>query len=99
VYWAPVVLLVSALRQGQPALVTLQRLKALCGVWRTTVKRWQRWFRELFADSIGFRHLCGRLMPPVDRDRLPAALLERFYRNRPAHEALAACLAALAMGP
>lgn len=99
VYWAPVVLLVSALRQGLHPLVTLQRLQALCGVWRSTVKRWQRYFRELFADSIGFRRLCGRLMPPIDRDRLPAALLERFCHNRPAHEVLAACLTALAMGP
>lgn len=99
VYWAPVVLLVSALRQWRHPLVTLQRLRALCGVWRATVKRWQRYFRELFADSIGFRRLCGRLMPAIDRGRLPAALLERFCRNRPAQTALIDCLKALAMGP
>ena len=99
VYWAPVLLLVSALRQGRHPLVTLQRLQALCGVWRSTVKRWQRYFRELFAGSIGYRRLCGRLIPPIDRSRLPAALLERFCRNRPAQTALIDCPKALVMGP
>jgi hypothetical protein len=59
VYWAPVVLLVSALRQGQNPDITLTRLKGLCGVWRTTVKRWQRYFKELFARSVNYRRLSG----------------------------------------
>ena len=34
VYWAPVLLLVSALRQGQKPAVTMEHLKAFCHVWR-----------------------------------------------------------------
>ena len=49
VYWAPVMLIVSALRQGQNPDITLERLKGLCGVWRSTVKRWQRYFCKLFS--------------------------------------------------
>lgn len=99
-YWAPVVLLVSALRQGQKPVVTLERLKGLCGVWRSTVKRWQRYFRELFVQSIGYRRLSGHLMPPIDPDQLPAALLERFYRACVEPQtALVSCLRGLALGP
>ena len=99
VYWAPVILLVSALRQGQNPVITLERLKALCGVWRSTIKRWEHYFRELFTQSIRYRRLSGRLLPPIDSD-LPSALLSRFD---PAHcgpeAALANCLRALALGP
>jgi hypothetical protein len=100
VYWAPVMLLVSALRQGQHPIVTLQRLNALCGVWRSTVKRWQRYFQELFPQDIGYRRICGRLIPPIGPDQLPGELLARFYRScwQP-ESALANCLRALAMGP
>jgi hypothetical protein len=99
VYWAPVLLLVSALRQGQKPAVTLQRLKALCGVWRSTVKRWQRYFRDLFAKSIEYRRLAGQLMPPIASD-LPGALLARFGQSFSDPEtALVRCLRALALGP
>jgi hypothetical protein len=99
VYWAPVVLLVAALRQRQPAAVTLQRLAALCGVWRSTVKRWQRYFRDLFPKSIGYRRLSGRLMPPIDAEFLPGALLARFYQSFCDPEsALISCLQALISG-
>lgn len=100
VYWAPVVILVTALRQGLKPEVTLQRLKALCGLWRSTVKRWERYFRELFAHSVTYRRLCGRLMPPIPAHRMPGELLARFYQacGQP-EEALASCLRVLASGP
>jgi hypothetical protein len=50
-----VVLLASALRQGQNPDITLERLKGLCGVWRTTVKGWQRYFKEIFTRSVNYR--------------------------------------------
>jgi hypothetical protein len=100
VYWAPVVLLVSALRQGQNPDITLERLKGLCGVWRSTVKRWQRYFLKLFPLTINYRRLSGHLMPPVGADRLPGGLLARFCQTfcDPVI-ALVKCLQTLALGP
>ena len=93
-------LLVTALRQGQNPAITLERLKGLCGVWRSTVKRWQRYFRDLFAQSIGYRRLSGHLMPPIAAEQLPGALLTRFYQacGEP-KVALVTCLLTLALGP
>jgi len=100
VYWAPVLLLVSALRQGLSPAVTLERLKACCGVWRSTVKRWQRYFRDIFARSVGYRRMTGHLMPPISSDQLPGALLARFYQACGRPEAtLVNCLQTLALGP
>lgn len=93
-------LLITAIRQGRNPDVTLRKLKKLCGVWRSTVKRWQKYFRELFPQSIHYRRLCGHLIPPIAPDQLPEALLARFYRvffN--AETALIACLKAIALGP
>lgn len=100
VYWAPVMLLVSALRQGQNPDITLQRLKGLCGVWRSTVKRWQRYFLNLFPQTIACRRLSGHLMPPVDPDSLPRGLLARFCQTfRDPQIAIVKCLQTLALGP
>lgn len=100
VYWAPVLLLISALRQKQNPDVTLERLKGFCGVWRSTVKRWQRYFRELFPQSVTYRRLSGRLIPPIAADQLPGALLARFCQAFPEPEAaLVGCLRTLALGP
>ena len=98
VYWAPVLLLVSALRQGQKPVITLERLKALCGVCRLTVKRWEHYFRELFVQNLRYRRLSGRLFPPVNLDQLPRALLSHFVSDG-SEGALANCLRALALGP
>jgi len=98
VYWAPVLLLVSALRQGQKPVITLERLKALCGVCRLTVKRWEDYFRELFVQDLRYRRLSGRLFPPVNPDQLPRALLSRFAPDGSDAE-LANCLRVLALGP
>jgi hypothetical protein len=100
VYFAPVVLLVSALRQGQNPDITLERLKGLCGVWRSTVKRWLRYFKELFAHSVNFRRLSGHLMPPIGADQLPRDLLARLFKTYGEPEvALFKCLKILALGP
>lgn len=100
VYWAPVMLLAAALRQGHQPAITLERLKALCGVWRSTVNRWRRYFCELFAQTANYRRLSGRLWPPIAAEQLPKELLRRFCRSRGDPQgALAACLTALAAGP
>jgi len=92
--------LVCALRQGRNPDATLEKLKALCGVWRSTIKRWQRYFRELFPLSVTWRRLSGRLLPPIAVDDLPRALLIRFYRScGRAEAAMVQCLQVFALGP
>lgn len=92
--------LVTALRQGRNPDATLEKLKAFCGVWRSTLKRWQRYFRELFPSSVAWRRLSGRLIPPIAVDDLPRALLARFYRAcGHAEAALVQCLQLFALGP
>ena len=94
------VLLVSALRQGQNPDITLERLKGLCGVWRSTVRRWLHYFKELFAHSVNYRRLSGRLMPPIGTDELPRQLLARFIKTfGDPVIALFQCLKILALGP
>lgn len=100
VYWAPVVLLVTALRQGKNPAVTLQRLKSLCRLWRSTVKRWQRYFQDIFPKTDTYRRLRGRLLPGVASQQLPGALITHFSRsiNNP-ETVLVNCLKTLALGP
>lgn len=93
VYWAAVVLVVTALRQGRVEGVTAQRVQALCGVTRLTLGRWRRYFRDHFPQTAPWRALVGRLWPPVRRDGLIADLLGRFVRARGDPAAgLVACL-------
>lgn len=98
-YWAPVVMLVAAMRQGRPPVVTLQRIKLLFGAWRSTINRWQRHFTDLFPQSVAYRRLSGLLIPPIEAQHLPGALLARFGIDHAPQSALIACLRAMAMGP
>ena len=96
VYWAAVVLVVTALRQGRAEGVTAQRVQARFGVTRLTLVRWLRYFRDHFPQTATWRALVGRLWPPVRRDGLLGDLLGRFVRARGDPEAgLVACLGAL----
>ena len=100
VYWAPVVLLVTALRQGKSPAITLERLKSLCGLWRSTVKRWQRYFQNIFPKSDGYRRLGGHLLPGVTSDQLLVELISCFYRVfKNPETALVNCLRMHALGP
>ena len=100
VYWAPVLFIVTALRQGRNPEHTLEQLKGFCGVWRSTVNRWKHYFRALFPQSLSYRRLAGHLIPPISSNHLPKALLERFCRGAPDIEtALVNCLTTLALGP
>ncbi|MBI5440258.1 MAG: hypothetical protein HY900_03495 [Deltaproteobacteria bacterium] len=96
VYWAAVVLVATALRQGRVEGVTARRLQELFGVTRPTLRRWVAHFRELFPQSRASRWLSGRLSPPVRPERLLADVIERFVQARDGPEpGLVACLAAL----
>jgi len=100
VYWGAVVLVVTALRQGQCHNATVKRLKALFGVTRPTLARWRGYFLDVFVHSLSWRRLCGHLMPPVDQHQLPGGLIDRFMKALGDPEsALAFCLRALALGP
>lgn len=99
VYWAPVVLLVTALRQGKNPDITLKLLKSLCGVWRSTVNRWRDYFLEIFPDSRPWRRLSGHVMIK-DTSRLIHDLLSRYCQEVEKPEtAMSKCLKGLAMGP
>lgn len=55
-----------------------RELEQVLGVSLRTVKRWRRWWREVFVQTAVWRRVQGLLMPPVETARLPASLLERF---------------------
>jgi len=43
-----------------------------------TLERWRRWWQEQFPLTALWRGACGRFMPPVAIERLPASVLKRF---------------------
>ena len=77
VYLAAMVMLIAIMRQGATA-ARMRQLSGLAGVDRRTVERWRVWWRDIFTSSPFWRIARAGFMPPVDRDRLPASLLERF---------------------
>jgi hypothetical protein len=77
VYLATTVVLVSAMLHGAtPPRVA--RLSQLFAVSRQTIARWREWWCMAFAESQFWQVARATLMPPVDQDRLPASLLQRF---------------------
>lgn len=79
VYLGVVVVLVSILAHGLTS-TRLARLRDEFGgsLSVRTIGRWRTWWRDAFPCSRFWQHTRGRFAPPVDRDRLPAALLQRF---------------------
>jgi hypothetical protein len=77
VYLAAIVVLVSIMRHGMTA-PRMRQLTEVVGVDRRTVARWQVWWRDSFTASPFWQIARAAFMPPVDQDRLPAALIERF---------------------
>ena len=56
----------------------MRHLTEAVGVDRRTVARWQVWWRDSFTASPFWQIARAAFMPPVDQDRLPATLIERF---------------------
>lgn len=77
VYLGAVVALASCLEQGLSAARVAQ-LGLHLQVPRRTLKRWLGWWLEQFVDSAFWQHARALLMPPVDVQRLPGSLFERF---------------------
>jgi len=77
VYIAAIVVLIAILRHGATAR-RMRELTEVIGVDRRTVERWRRWWRDRFSATSFWQIARATFMPPVDQDRLPAALIERF---------------------
>jgi hypothetical protein len=65
------------------------RLHAELGVGLRTLRRWRKWWLEVFVQSRLWKHERARLMPPVEESELPAGLIERFARDGPSEQLLA----------
>jgi hypothetical protein len=98
VYWGGVILVLTALREGRIKGCTAARLARLYGVTRPTLRRWLRYFHEIFPTTAAWRLLCARLLPPV-RPGAIGELIDRFVQARgDPQDGLVACLMALRTG-
>ena len=77
VFLATIVVVVSIMQHGMSE-PRMRRLIQSVNIDRRTIARWRRWWREAFTASPFWRSTRAAFMPPVDEDRLPATLLERF---------------------
>jgi hypothetical protein len=59
------------------AAVTTSAAVRATGIAARTLRRWGRWWRGPFPETDVFAQLSGRLVPAVERRRLPTCLLER----------------------
>lgn len=80
VYYAAVLVLACVRPLSE---VRLGELKALLGVDRRTLRRWRRWWRESLVRLPWWQEFRARFMPPLEAQRLPGALLERFEASDP----------------
>jgi hypothetical protein len=77
VYLAAIVVLIAIMREGATA-ARMRQLSELIGVNRRTIERWREWWRGAFTASPFWQIGRAAFMPPVDHDRLPVSLIERF---------------------
>ena len=77
VYVSTLVILLTVLQQG-PTEARLQRLSAIPGVDRRTLRRWREWWLTRFQESRFWQEAKAMFMPPADPARIPSALLDRF---------------------
>ena len=56
----------------------VQRMNEAVGVDRRTVERWRRWWRDNFTATPFWQIARAAFMPPVEHERLPGSLLDRF---------------------
>jgi len=77
VYIAAIVVLIAVMQHGATA-PRMRELAEVIGVDRRTIERWRAWWRDSFTTTPFWQIAGAGFMPPVDRDRMPTALLERF---------------------
>ncbi len=78
VYLSAVVVLVSAFAHGCSARRRAALREHFGNLSERTLRRWRRWWREVFPATTWWRAARARFLPPPDRSTLPASLLERF---------------------
>ena len=99
VFWAPVVLVVTTLRQQRSTGSGAKRLKELLHVSKETLERWLRFFREVFPTSTSWRRVRGLVGGEVRDQELPSGLLEQFMvQFEEPERAVVGCLRFLATG-
>lgn len=77
VYFAAVVVLLTAMRQG-PTPRGARKLFSLLGADRRTIARWQVFWSEHFPQTAFWKAARGRLVPAVKIVTLPRSLLHAF---------------------
>ena len=80
VFIATVVVLIAMLRRGASD-ARLAGLEHVVSLDRHTVERWRRWWRDTFTATPFWQAARAAFMPPVEPERMPAALLDRFARD------------------
>jgi len=80
VYLGAVVILIAAMRQG-PTPRRVHELSELIGADRTTIARWQVFWREHFPQTAFWKVARARLVPLVEIVALPLSLLDAFLRS------------------
>lgn len=77
VYVGTIVVLIAIL-QHDVTDARMERLSEVVSVDRRTLSRWRGWWRDTFTVTPFWRVARARFMPPVEHDKLPASLVERF---------------------
>lgn len=85
VYLATLVVLVTALAHGLGGTARAQ-LCTQFGIAPRTLRRWQRWWHEVFPATRWWRGARGRFMPVLEAHELPGVLFERFAAAEPAKQ-------------
>ena len=80
VYLGAVVILIAAMRQG-PTPRRVRELSERIGADRTTIARWQVFWREHFPQTPFWKIARARLVPLIEIVALPLSLLEAFLRS------------------
>lgn len=81
VYWAAVVVLVSAMRHGVTKL-RVATLHRMLGVSERTLRRWRIWWLSTFTVTPLWRSQESLFTPPVSRLDLPRSLIGRFVNAK-----------------
>jgi hypothetical protein len=80
VYFAAVVVLVTAIRQG-PTPRGARKLSELFGADRRTIARWQIFWSEHFPQTAFWKATRGRLVPAIQIVYLPRSLLDGYMQH------------------
>lgn len=100
VYWAPVFLVVTALRQQRVEGTSASKLKQMFGVSHRTLLRWMAYFREVFVETQTWKRCRERVGLMVTESELPAGVLAHFVDSREAgDDAISSCLRFFLDGP